>query len=375
MSRKKNTTYELANPYGDDKVVSNCAIFGMLNLEGRSFSGGIVVEALKNMRVRGNGLGAGFAAYGIYPKYADLYAFHVMYTDYEAKRKVESLLDKFFEIVLEEKIPTEPCRFDNPPLLWRYFLKPKPSLKDPDEIVIQLVMLINEKVGGAYVFSSGKNMGIFKGTGYPEDIAAFYRLEDYRGYMWLAHSRFPTNSPGWWGGAHPFGILDWAVVHNGEISSYGANRRFLEMYGYRCTLRTDTEVIAYELDLLIRKHGLPIGIACTTLSPPLWRDIDRMKGNEASLYSTIRRVYAPLKLSGPFAIIFSRHGEMVGLRDRLGLRPLVAALHKDIFYLSSEEGAIRWVQPDLEVVWRPRGGEPVLGKVGKGIGVELKVMG
>ena len=193
--------------------------------------------------------------------------------------------------------------------------------------------------------------------------------------MWLAHSRFPTNSPGWWGGAHPFGVLDWAVVHNGEISSYGTNRRFLEMHGYKCTLWTDTEVIAYELDLLIRRHGLPLNIACAALSPPLWRDIDRMSGDKASLYSVIRRIYAPLKLSGPFAIIFSRHGEMIGLRDRLGLRPLVAALHKDTFYLSSEEGAIRWVQPDLDVVWRPKGGEPVVGKVGKGIAVELKVVG
>ena len=25
--------------------------------------------------------------------------------------------------------------------------------------------------------------------------------------------------PGWWGGAHPFALLDYSVVHNGEISS------------------------------------------------------------------------------------------------------------------------------------------------------------
>ena len=32
-----------------------------------------------------------------------------------------------------------------------------------------------------------------------------------------------------------------AVVHNGEISSYDANRRCMEMYGYDCSLLTDTE--------------------------------------------------------------------------------------------------------------------------------------
>jgi glutamate synthase domain-containing protein 1 len=55
--------------------------------------------------------------------------------------------------------------------------------------------------------------------------------------------------PGWWGGAHPFNIFDWTVVHNGELSSYGINRRYLEMYGYKCTLQTDTEVLAYAFDL------------------------------------------------------------------------------------------------------------------------------
>ena len=31
------------------------------------------------MHDRSNGLGGGFAVYGIYPSYADHYAFHVMY--------------------------------------------------------------------------------------------------------------------------------------------------------------------------------------------------------------------------------------------------------------------------------------------------------
>ena len=64
----------------------------------------------------------------------------------------------------------------------------------------------------------------------------FYRLEEYEGYCWTAHGRYPTNTPGWWGGAHPFALLDYSVVHNGEISSYDANRRFIEMFGYKCTL-------------------------------------------------------------------------------------------------------------------------------------------
>ena len=66
--------------------------------------------------------------------------------------------------------------------------------------------------------------------GYPEDVGRFYKLDEYEGYSWTAHGRYPTNTPGWWGGAHPFALLNWSVVHNGEISSYDANRRFIEMY-------------------------------------------------------------------------------------------------------------------------------------------------
>jgi glutamate synthase domain-containing protein 1 len=107
---------------------------------------------------------------------------------------------------------------------------------EEDNYIVSLVMDINEKVEGAYVISSGKNMGVFKGVGFPDEIAEFFRIDEYKAFIWTAHNRFPTNTPGWWGGAHPFTILDWSIVHNGEISSYGTNKRYLELFGYKCTL-------------------------------------------------------------------------------------------------------------------------------------------
>ena len=68
-------------------------------------------------------------------------------------------------------------------------------------------MCIRDRIKGAYVFSCGKNMGVFKAVGYPEDVGYFYRLEEYEAYSWTAHGRYPTNTPGWWGGAHPFACL------------------------------------------------------------------------------------------------------------------------------------------------------------------------
>ncbi len=204
-----------------------------------------------------------------------------------------------------------------------------------------------------------------KASDTPEQIARYFGVEQYSGYLWTAHSRFPTNTPGWWGGAHPFCLLDWTVVHNGEISSYGANRRYLEMHGYHCTMQTDTEVMAYAADSLMRRHQLPVEIAAKIMAPPLWTEIRRMPPEQQALYNTLRAVYAGLLINGPFTVIIAHQGEMIGLTDRIRLRPLTAAVGGNRLYLSSEEAPIRLVSPELDRVWTPVGGEPIIGRLGQ----------
>ena len=172
-------------------------------------------------------------------------------------------------------------------------------------------------------------MGVFKGVGYPEDIADFFRLEEYEGYLWTAHGRFPTNTPGWWGGAHPFNILDWTVVHNGEISSYGINRRYLEMFGYHCTLQTDTEVVAYAVDLLCAGTACPSRWWPTSWPRPSGARSSAAADGDRRCYAALRQVYGSLLLNGPFTVIIAHQGEMIGLNDRIRLRPLTAASKGD----------------------------------------------
>jgi glutamate synthase domain-containing protein 1 len=362
------------NPFNDDKDFSGCSIFGMMNLEGKRFSSRDPVKAIANMHERGNGLGGGFAVYGLYPEHADDYAFHIMYLSKEAKEKTDRLLNESFNLIYEEEIPTREANVQNPPFVWRYFIQPgkgKPESQPADDYVTEKVMRINTETGKAFVFSSGKNMGVFKGVGFPEDIADFFCLEEYEAYIWTCHGRFPTNSPGWWGGAHPFNILDWTVVHNGELSSYGINRRYLEMYGYKCTMQTDTEVLAYAFDLLMRRQRLPIEIVSKILASPLWNEIDAMEPKQQRALIALRQTYGSLLMNGPFSIIVAHHGEMIGLTDRIKLRPLVAGTREDFLYLSSEESAIRLVSPMLDKFWYPRGGEPVVGKLRSQKAVEV----
>lgn len=357
------------NPYGDDKVFDACAIFGILNVKGLKFSFRDPVRAISTMRERENGLGGGFAVYGIYPNYTDLYAFHIMYLDYHVKRNVEKILEEKFQVYFSEELPTKKANVFNPPLMWRYFVTPNKSMlnekeQTEDDYVVKWVMKINAaKNGKALIFSSGKNMGVFKGVGFPEDIAEYFCLEEYEGYMWICHGRYPTNTPGWWGGAHPFNLLDWSIAHNGELSSYGVNRRFLEAYGYKCTMQTDTEVLTYAFDLLVRRHDLPMELFPKILTPPFWDEIEHMPQKQKHLLTALRQTYSGLLMNGPFSVVVARQGEMVGLADRIKLRPLTAAIRGDFFYLSSEESAIRAVSSKLDKVWNPAGGEIVVGRI------------
>jgi glutamate synthase domain-containing protein 1 len=352
--------------------ISGCGLSGMMSLRGERVDGRAIRESIALLHDRSNGLGGGFAAYGIYPEFPEHFALHIMYYSSQAKDAAERALDGAFDITRDEKIPTQPVDgIADAPLLWRYFAVPKLRVLagrnagfSEEEFVLQEVMRINAEIDGAYVFSSGRNMGAFKAMGYAEDVADFYRIDEYEAYIWIAHGRFPTNTPGWWAGAHPFTLLDWAVVHNGEISSYGANKRYLEMFGYHCSMRTDTEVMAYLLDLLVRRHELPIEVACKVIAAPFWRHIERMPPSERRLYETLRQVYAGALVNGPFAIIFAHKDGMVGINDRIKLRPMVAARRDDWLYISSEEAAIRAMCFDPDIVWSPRAGEPVIGRIG-----------
>jgi glutamate synthase domain-containing protein 1 len=267
---------------------------------------------------------------------------------------------------------------ENRPILWRYFITARAETRErfydmtEDDVVIKMVFDINRNVDGAFVFSSGKDMGIFKGVGYPEDLAKFYRIEQYDGYLWTAHGRFPTNTPGWWGGAHPFGLLDWSIVHNGEISSYGINLRYLASFGYDCSLQTDTEVIAYLFDLMVRKHGLPLEVACNVMAPPLWSQIDRMDAEEQDFYKALRTVYAAALLNGPFSIVVGHSKGMIGLGDRVKLRPMVAARKGDTAYMASEESAILAVCDSPDEIWGAEAGQPIIARLTESAAAEIE---
>lgn len=351
---------------GQVRIPSGCAISGVISKSGKKINGERIVKSIATMHDRSNGLGGGFAGYGIYPQYKDLYAFHVFYDSNKAREECERFLDRHFDIINLSKIPVRPSsKITAEPLIWRYFVNPLPtkltdSHLDEKEFVSRSVIRINSQIDGAYVFSCGKNMGVFKAVGYPEDVGDYFRLEEYDGYAWTAHGRYPTNTPGWWGGAHPFAMLDYSIVHNGEISSYDANRRDIEMYGYKCTLQTDTEVITYIIDYLLRKQKLSLSDAASVIAAPFWSTIENMPKAQKEKLTYLRSAFPGLLITGPFSIILGFEGGLMALNDRLKLRSMVIGEKDDMVYMASEECAIRIIEPDLDKLWSPRGGEPVI---------------
>ena len=358
---------------GEVRIPSGCAIAAVISKSGEPMTAQKIIDAMKPMHDRSNGLGGGFAGYGIYPEYKELYAFHMFFDSRATRKDCEAFLKENFEVVKAEIIPTRKMpQITDEPLIWRYFLTPLRSVLnnlqlDEREFVVRTVTKINTEMKGAYVFSSGKNMGTFKAVGFPEDVGMFYMLDEDEGYSWTAHGRYPTNTPGWWGGAHPFTLLDFSVVHNGEISSYDANRRFIEMFGYKCNLMTDTEVITYILDYLVRVQGLTLGEAANVIAAPFWSTIDSKKDKyEKEKLKYLRTVFPSLLVTGPFSIVLGFEGGIMALNDRLKLRSMVVGEKDDKVFVGSEEAAIRVMEPELDRIYAPAGGEAVIVKVKEG---------
>ena len=135
---------QINNPHNDDKVIDACSIFGVMDTSGRRFSGEGVIRAIANMHDRGNGLGGGFAIYGLYPEYADFYAFHIMYLSQKGQQETEAFLRENFDLIHQEEVSTRPTpKITDPPPVWRYFLKVGqhlPKQQSEDDYVVERVM-------------------------------------------------------------------------------------------------------------------------------------------------------------------------------------------------------------------------------------------
>ena len=70
-----------------EKDISGCSLTGFICEDGKRVSGEAIIQSIALMNERSNGLGGGFAGYGIYPEMKDLYALHLMFDDAPGQRR------------------------------------------------------------------------------------------------------------------------------------------------------------------------------------------------------------------------------------------------------------------------------------------------
>lgn len=75
---------------GQTRIPSGCAISGVISKSRKRMSGEAIIKSISVMHDRSNGLGGGFAAYGIYPEYKNYYALHMFYDSIHAKENARN---------------------------------------------------------------------------------------------------------------------------------------------------------------------------------------------------------------------------------------------------------------------------------------------
>jgi glutamate synthase domain-containing protein 1 len=139
------------------------------------------------------------------------------------------------------------------------------------------------------------------------------------------------------------------------------------MFGYKCTLQTDTEVLTYILDYLVRVQGLTLSEAANVIAAP-FLEHDREGERQGGTPETGFPAHHVPQSAGNGSLLHRARftGGIMALNDRLKLRSMVVGEKEDLVFIASEEAAIRAMEPDAKNIWAPAGGEPVIVRVKEG---------
>lgn len=191
---------------------------------------------------------------------------------------------------------------------------------------------------------------ILKIVGYSENVVKYYKLDDFKAHVWLAHQRYPTRGRVWHpGGCHPFSALNEALVHNGDFANYQSINEYLKQRNYHPLFLTDTEEAALLLDLWSRVYKYPLEHLIEAMAPTSEMDFDMLPADKQELYKAIQTHHVNASPDGPWFFIIARNDvkndqfQLIGITDTAMLRPQVFALQEgevQIGLICSEKQAI-----------------------------------
>lgn len=350
----------------------NCGVFGVIRKRGApKISSNLPLQAIECARFRGSNLGAGFASFSIKKSDDEPYRLKIFVDGAETQKLVKDI----FEASGLNTVGQEGPRFTQGKRLglWTVYVQ-----SSSEQFLAHTISRVNDEMRTesgwrARIYSSGRFVDVFKEVGYPRDVAKICGLSDKQAYgdVWIAHTRQPTNSPGaypiW---SHPFASFECGIVHNGDISSFGANMEFLGPLGTRSFVGTDSEVIAHILDYLLRVKKISVRDTALILSNPYERWVERLPQGERNEIRSLLQRYRGAQLDGPFTVVAGHSSGddafLIGLVDRSKFRPIVVGEDEERIYIASEECQIRSVSPEAKV-WTPEPGRVVLASVNRGL--------
>jgi len=374
-----------------------------------------IYEPSIQMRNRGNGKGGGIAACGLAPEDVgvsrevldECYILQIALMDPDARSQIEEkYVEPYFNVIQGGLIPTVEDYRDvelldiRPPDIARYFVRVKGAALDrfaaeknlsalspgeiEDEFVFQNSVKLNDEFYAslgekrAFVMSHARNLIIIKIVGYAEAAVQYYKMEDVRAHVWIAHQRYPTRGRVWHpGGAHPFIGMNEALVHNGDFANYHSVCEYLAQRNLFPRFLTDTEVSVMLFDLMHRVYKYPTEYIIEALAPTMELDFDRLPPEKQRVYRQIQASHMHGSPDGPWFFIIARNltetggFQLLGITDTAMLRPQVFALQEgkeiSIGLICSEKQAIDAtlaslhredprIMPVADQYWNARGG-------------------
>jgi glutamate synthase domain-containing protein 1/glutamate synthase domain-containing protein 3 len=373
-----------------------------------------IYEPSIQMRNRGNGKGGGIAACGLVPEEHKVsrrvldedYILQIALLDPSARKEVEGKfidpcldVDQCGVVATMEDYREVPLLSIKPPDVLRYFVRVKPDVvgrfaeekglsgfpeRDvEDEFIFQNSFNLNKEMYSslgdkrAFVLSHARNLIIMKIVGFAEACVQYYRMEDMRAHVWIAHQRYPTKGRVWHpGGAHPFIGMNEALVHNGDFANYYSLTEYLAQRNLFPQFLTDTEVSVMLFDLMNRVYKYPLEYLIEALAPSTELDFDRLPEEKRRVYKEIQALHTHASPDGPWFFIIARNlaetdsFQLLGITDTAMLRPQVFALQEgevSIGLICSEKQAIDATlaslakedprfTPVADMYWNARGG-------------------
>jgi amidophosphoribosyltransferase len=178
-----------------------------------------------------------------------------------------------------------------------------------------------QESAGIAVVRDGKILS-HKGMGLVSDVFVENHLDQLQGTSAIGHVRYSTTGSSILNNAQPFVVhhrkRSYAVAHNGNLVNAHALKQELEEAGSIFQTTMDSEIL---LHLIVKnlKHGF-----------------------EQALVKTVER------LKGAFSfLVLTNKGELIGIKDPNGFRPLCLGILNGSYILASESCALDLVQAEL----------------------------